>query len=56
MARATPMISPLIKWDHTKDWYINKFEPEAISGHRKVTISLNDQDYEFIDGHTVDGK
>ena len=23
VSRATPMISPVIKWDHSEDWYVN---------------------------------
>lgn len=51
------MISPLIKWDHSEDWYVPKFEVlrKSESGERKVKISLNDTDYEHVSGHTIDG-
>ena len=52
------MISPHIKWDHSEDSFVMKFENEAAtkSGERKVTISLSDLDYDYIVGHTIDGE
>lgn len=52
------MISPLIKWEHSEDWFVTKFELQRStrSGERKVKISLGDQDYDFIVGHAIDGK
>lgn len=56
VSRGTPMISPLIKWDHAEDWYVMKFElkQSGQSGERKVTISLDNDAY--IAGHVIDGK
>ncbi|CAO1403431.1 unnamed protein product [Diamesa serratosioi] len=58
VSRGTAMISPHIKWDHSEDSYVMKYENEVAtkSGERKVTISLNDPIYEFIVGHTIDGR
>lgn len=58
VSRGTANISPLIRWDHTEDWFITKFELQRStrSGERKVKISLTDQDYDFIAGHVIDGK
>lgn len=52
------MISPLIRWEHGDDWFVTKFELQRStrSGERKVKISLTDQDYDFIVGHTIDGR
>lgn len=57
VSRGTPNISPLIRWDHTEDWFITKFELQRStrSGERKVKVSLTDQDYDFIAGHVIDG-
>lgn len=56
VSRGTPMIAPLIKWDHTEDWFITKFSVEkgGYSGERKVTLSLDEDSY--ISGHVIDGK
>lgn len=57
VSRGTSMISPLVRWEHSEDWFVTKFELQRStrSGERKVKISLNDQDYDFIAGHAIDG-
>lgn len=57
VSRGTPMISPLIRWEHSEDWFVTKFELQRStrSGERKVKVSLTDQDYDFITGHAIDG-
>lgn len=57
VSRGTGMISPLVRWEHSEDWFVTKFELQrsAKSGERIVNMSLNDQDYDFIVGHTIDG-
>lgn len=49
------MIAPLIKWDHTEDYFVTKFSMQkgGYSGERKVTLSLDDDNY--IAGHIIDG-
>lgn len=58
VSRGTAMISPLVRWEHGDEWFVTKFELQRStrSGERKVNIALNDQDYDFIVGHTIDGK
>ncbi|XP_055698842.1 fatty acid synthase [Phlebotomus papatasi] len=58
VSRGTPMISPLIKWDHSEDWYVTKFEALKIlkSGERRCKVQLTMDDYEYISGHTIDGR
>lgn len=55
VSRGTPMIAPLIKWDHSENWYFMKFELKnsGQSGERKVTLSLDENAY--IAGHIIDG-
>lgn len=52
------MIAPLVRWEHSEDWFVTKFELQRStrSGERKVKMSLTDQDYDFIVGHSIDGK
>ncbi|KAI4502501.1 hypothetical protein M0802_002413 [Mischocyttarus mexicanus] len=56
--RGTPMISPFIKWNHSKDWYVTSFKMQEriVSGERTVDIALIDEDFEFIVGHNIDGR
>ena len=58
VSRCTPMIAPHIKWDHSEDHYVMRFDDneEGKSAERKVTISLTDVEFEFIQGHCIDGK
>ena len=58
VSRGTPMISPLIKWNHTEDWYVTKFNDGIAnkSGERRVEFNLNDLDYAYMAGHTIDGR
>lgn len=49
------MISPYIKWNHSEDWFVPKFDSKG-SCDRKVEISLADTDYKYIEGHVIDGK
>lgn len=56
VSRGTPMIAPLIKWDHTEDYFVTKFSMQkgSYSGERKVTLSLEEENY--IAGHIIDGR
>ncbi|KAG4070516.1 hypothetical protein HA402_012306, partial [Bradysia odoriphaga] len=58
VSRGTPMISPLVRWEHSEDWFVTKFELQRStrSAERKVKVSLQDQDFDFIAGHVVDGR
>lgn len=52
------MISHMIKWDHSEDWFVTKFETRNTekSGERVVQLNINDQVFEYLAGHTIDGK
>lgn len=52
------MISPLVRWEHSEDWFVTKFELQRSTrtGERKVTIDLSSDDYEFVAGHAIDGR
>lgn len=58
VSRGTPMISPMVRWEHSEDWFVTKFELQRStrSAERKIKVSLTDQDFDFIAGHVVDGK
>jgi fatty acid synthase len=58
VSRGTPMISSLIKWDHADDWFVTNFASHMVekSAERKVRISFNDAEFEFMSGHCIDGE
>lgn len=58
MSRTTPMISPLIKWEHSDDWYVTSYrlQEKITSGERVVEVTLADEDFEFVGGHVIDGR
>nr|QNL15122.1 fatty acid synthase 2 [Meteorus pulchricornis] len=56
--RGTAMISPLIKWEHSDDWYVTSFKQQdkITSGERIVEVTLSDEDYDYMAGHIIDGR
>ncbi|XP_011503081.1 PREDICTED: fatty acid synthase [Ceratosolen solmsi marchali] len=58
VSRTTPMISPHIKWIHTDDWYVTSYrlQEKITSGERAVRVTYSDEDFEFMEGHVIDGR
>ncbi|GAB1860823.1 Fatty acid synthase [Camponotus japonicus] len=58
VSRGTPMISPSIRWDHSKDWFVSTYQSQKDieSRERHVEISLNDESYNYMIGHVIDGR
>ncbi|XP_045466442.1 fatty acid synthase-like [Harmonia axyridis] len=58
VSRGTPMISPKIKWDHSKDWYVMFYrESDSLkSGERALGVTLKQDDYMYLAGHVIDGR
>ncbi|XP_063702664.1 fatty acid synthase-like [Culicoides brevitarsis] len=58
VSRGTPMISHLIKWDHSEDWFVTRYDTvkRHISGEKVFRVSLQDQDYFYISGHCIDSR
>jgi len=46
------------RWDHSEDWYITSFKVQKpiTSSERLIDMTLNDEDYEYISGHTINGR
>ena len=57
VSRGTAMISPLIKWDHSEDWFVTNFDDlhKVKSRERKVKVTTSEQDFEYLKGYTIDG-
>ncbi|XP_067204115.1 fatty acid synthase-like [Linepithema humile] len=58
VSRGTPMISPSIRWNHSKDWFVYKYETknQIKSKERQIEIIINSEDYSFMTGHVIDGR
>lgn len=58
VSRGTPCISSLIRWDHSEDWFVTKYEnmKTKSSGERMFAINLASDNEEFMSGHVIDGK
>lgn len=56
VSRGTPMISPLIKWDHREDFHVVRYESNAaMKSERSYTVNISDPEFDFITGHNIDG-
>lgn len=58
VSRGTPMIAPLIKWDHQQDWKVVQYDSKRkdVTCEQKLTISLSNDEYKYMAGHVIDGK
>lgn len=58
VSRGTSMISPIIKWNHSEDWYTAFYCicENAKSGHHFANLSKRNVEWNFISGHVVDGR
>ncbi|KYM98433.1 Fatty acid synthase [Cyphomyrmex costatus] len=57
VSRGTPMISPSIRWNHSENWLVPSQGQEFIESKGSyVKISLEDEDYEYMSGHVIDGR
>lgn len=51
------MISPLIKLQHSEDWYVGSYKSqEKSSGEHVVKISVSNSEYESLADYIIDGK
>lgn len=57
VSAGTPMISPLIKWDHTDNLLVCNLDVHSKEkgAEQKFQIVLSSKDYEYISGHKIDG-
>lgn len=56
VSRGTPMISPMIKWDHQENYVVPLFDSYNFFEKRNVSINLSDKVFEFVQGHIIDGE
>ncbi|XP_063240366.1 fatty acid synthase isoform X2 [Bacillus rossius redtenbacheri] len=58
VARGTPMIAPLVDWDHSLEWSVASFagKNSLRSGESVVEVDLSKEEDEYLAGHTIDGR
>lgn len=56
--RNTPMISPLIKWNHSETWTVYKWDEETMNNAMNYIIDPGSQAStdRFLFGHCIDGR
>ncbi|CAH2052769.1 unnamed protein product, partial [Iphiclides podalirius] len=58
VSQGTPMLSHLVEWEHSEDWYVTSYKAQdkMKSGERTVRMAIVDEDSEYMAGHVVDGR
>ncbi|XP_058815854.1 fatty acid synthase [Topomyia yanbarensis] len=56
VGRGTPMLSSLVKWDHSTKWFLAKFGVENKSGETVIDVNLDKPEDAYLVGHTIDGR
>ncbi|CAG9832335.1 unnamed protein product [Diabrotica balteata] len=60
VSRGTRMISPFIKWQHEREWFIPSYDVDLNNavqfGSRSVVVQFADQEWSFVQGHVIDGR
>lgn len=57
VGRGTPMIGPLVKWDHSATWEVASFtHTSGQSGECVVQVDLSKETDAFLSGHQIDGR
>ncbi|KAM3964045.1 LOW QUALITY PROTEIN: fatty acid synthase-like [Aphomia sociella] len=57
VSRGTPMISHLVEWDHSEDWYVTYYntQKKVNIGERIVKMSIAGDEYDYMAGYVIDG-
>lgn len=58
VSRGTPMISPMILWNHSQDWFAGEFDEKSTNAscERKIMLNLSEEDHAYMAGHIIDGR
>ncbi|KAB0791242.1 hypothetical protein PPYR_03042 [Photinus pyralis] len=54
----TPSISPLIQWNYEDNWFVafGSLNRNAHMGEQRVLLQVKDKNWEFMNGHVIDGR
>ncbi|XP_046609411.1 fatty acid synthase-like [Neodiprion virginianus] len=58
VSRGTPMISPLLRWEHSEDWFVARLrkQDKLDKGEIIINFGLLDEEFEWMSGHIIDGR
>lgn len=57
VGKGTPMISPMIEWDHSTEWAVANFSGKGSrSGELVIDVDLSKESDAYLAGHTIDGR
>ncbi|XP_071628686.1 fatty acid synthase-like isoform X1 [Temnothorax longispinosus] len=58
VSRGTPIISPLIRWDHSENFLVVQFCPKKIIDKRETVVSIitTAEEFAYFTGHVVNEK
>ncbi|KAL1129219.1 hypothetical protein AAG570_013748 [Ranatra chinensis] len=57
VARGTPMIAPLVQWDHSMEWSVADFSGKGSrSGETIIEIDMTKDENSYLMGHNIDGR
>ncbi|XP_070528538.1 fatty acid synthase-like isoform X3 [Cardiocondyla obscurior] len=58
VSRGTPMISHLIRWDHSKDMFVMQHSDKKKISTREIAIDIdiNDEEFQYLTDHIVNDK
>lgn len=58
VSRGTQMISPLILWDHSQDWFVGEYDEQSTNAscERRIILNIDDEDSQYMSGHIIDGR
>lgn len=58
VSRGTPMISPLVKWNHSDEWFTAFYYvwQETKDNCRWINLSTKNNEWSFVTGHVINGR
>ncbi|XP_024878981.1 LOW QUALITY PROTEIN: fatty acid synthase-like [Temnothorax curvispinosus] len=58
VSRGTPMISPLIRWDHSENFFVVQFCKKKIIDKKETVVSIStvNEEFAYLTGHVVNEK
>ncbi|XP_071569269.1 fatty acid synthase-like isoform X2 [Temnothorax nylanderi] len=58
VSRGTPMISPLIRWDHLEDLFVMRACQKKIIDKKEIVVSIStsNEEFAYLTGHVVNEK
>ncbi|XP_071625459.1 fatty acid synthase-like isoform X2 [Temnothorax longispinosus] len=58
VSRGTPMISPLIRWDHSENFFVVQFCKKKIIDKKETVVSIStvEEEFTYLTGHVVNEK